>query len=130
MSEDRVRPAPVERFDFESALFDLHAEAEAIRREPRPWRGGHRQKALFKHEARTIALFVMEPGGAMPEHAAAGTVTVQTIEGEIEVTLGENASQGSRRMPAGALLVLAPETRHSVRALAASVFLLQVSLGS
>jgi len=130
MGDERIREAPGERFDIESALFDLHAEAESIRREPRPWRGGHKQKTLFKHAARTIALFVMESGGSMSEHSASGTVTIQTIEGEIEVTIGAGGTRGVRRMPAGSLLVLSPGTRHGVRAEASSVFLLQVSLGA
>lgn len=130
MSDERIREAPVERFDVECLQFDLHAEAEAIRGEARPWRGGHKQKTLFKHATRTVALFVMEPGGSMAEHSTSGTVTIQTVQGAIEVAVGEGGSHGVRRMPAGSLLVLSPGTRHSVRADEASVFLLQVSLGA
>lgn len=126
MSDDRARQPPSERFDSPCLMFDLQAEAAAIRQEATPARQGHRQKALYKHAGRTIALFVMEAGAMLPEHAAAGTVSIQVIEGELSLDL---AGRDQALRP-GQVLVLQPGTRHDVRATTSAVFLLQISLGA
>ena len=86
MNEDRLRPAPAERFDADHLLLDLHAEVSALQSEQSPSRHGHRQKTLFKHSGRTVALFVLDAGANLAEHAADGTVTVEVIQGDLEVT--------------------------------------------
>lgn len=126
MSTDRERQPPSERFAVESMTLDLQAEAASLRAESTPSKHGHRQKSLFKNGGRTVALFVMEAGASLPEHAAAGTVTVQPIEGEFEVVV-EGKEQ---RLVPGQVLVMPPRVRHSVEAITASAFLLQVSLES
>jgi len=124
MTDERPREAPAERFDAPCLAFDLHEEASAIRAEPTPAHAGHRQKTLYKHKGRTIGLFVMEAGATLPEHAAAGVVSIQSIEGEIVTTV-----QGEEhRLGPGQMLTMPPRMRHAVHAPAASVFLLQVSL--
>lgn len=124
MNTDRERQAPSERFAVESMTLDLHAEVAALRAESSPTKHGHRQKSLFKNGRRTIALFVMDAGASLPEHAAGGTVTVQPIEGEF-LAVVEGKEQ---RLVPGQVLVMSPRVRHSVRAISASAFLLQVSL--
>jgi len=126
MSSDRLREHPAERFDADHLSFDLHKEAAAIRAEDAPNTHGHRQKTLYKHARRTIALFVMEEGAEMREHATDGTVTIQAIEGDLLVT----ASGAENRLKPGGLLVLASGVPHAVRAESDAVFLLQVSLGA
>lgn len=126
MAYQRLREAPSERFDAPSLSFDFHAEAEAIRAEPRETRQGHRQKTLFKHDSRTIALFVMEKGGSIRDHSADGTVTIQPVEGELVVAVdGED-----KHLKTGHMLVIAPGVRHEVRASEEAAFVLQVSLGA
>lgn len=124
MSDERLRTPPVQRFATDHLVFDLYAEAAALEAEQAPNRHGHRQKTLYKCPGRTVALFVLNPGAALPEHSAAGAVTVQAIEGEVEVA----AAGESHRLPPGRLLVMAPGVRHDVRAASRAVFLLQVSL--
>lgn len=124
MSDDRPRAAPAERFAAEHLAFDLHAEAAALEAEQTPKPHGHRQKTLFKNSGRTVALFVLDAGASLAEHATSGIVTVQAIEGELEVTAG---GTGYHLQP-GRLLVMAPGVRHDVRAASRAVFLLQVSL--
>lgn len=126
MSENRVRAAPSDRFEAPFLEFDLAAEAAGLRAEPVPARQGHRQKTLFKHGARTIALFVMNRGSTLPEHAADGTVSVQVTDGVIRVVIEGN----ERRLSAGRLVVFRPGLPHSVTAETDAVFLLQVSLGA
>jgi quercetin dioxygenase-like cupin family protein len=123
MSDDRTRPAPADRFAPEHLVFDLHAEVAALEAEPAPGRG-HRQKALYKNSGRTVALFLLDAGATLAEHSAAGPVTIQAIEGELQVT----AAGASHRLHPGMLLVMAPGVRHDVRAQSRAVFLLQVSL--
>jgi quercetin dioxygenase-like cupin family protein len=126
MSDDRPRPAPAERFASEHLVFDLHAELAALRSEQPPPKHGHRQKTLFKHSGRTVALFALDAGAGLAEHSAGGTVTVQVLEGELEVTV----SGRKHALRTGTLLAMAPGIRHDVRAAAAApaAFLLQVSL--
>ena len=124
MSPDRPREAPADRFAAASLAFDLHAEAAALRTEQAASGKPHAQKTLFKHGGRTIALFVLSAGAVLPEHAANGTVSVQPVEGELMMSVSGEA----RRLGPGSLLVMAPGTRHDVRAAAPAVFLLQVSL--
>jgi quercetin dioxygenase-like cupin family protein len=124
MTDDRLRAAPSDRYDAPALAFDLHAEAAAIRAEPAPVRHGHRQKTIYKHGGRTMAVFVMEDGAALPEHATAGSVTIQALEGRIVVT----AAGAEHRLDPGHIVALHPGVRHDVRAVGQSVFLLQVSL--
>lgn len=124
MSDERSRAAPSERFAAEHLALDLHAEAAALEAEPTPKKHGHRQKTLFKNSGRTVALFVLDAGAGLAEHATSGIVTVQAIEGEVDVTAGG----AEYHLRAGMLLVMAPGVRHDVRAQSRAVFLLQVSL--
>jgi quercetin dioxygenase-like cupin family protein len=123
----RVRQAPSERLAGAVARLDLRAAAAELRAEPADGAHpthGHRQTVLARHGATTVALFVFEAGASLPPHTARGTVCLQTIEGEIRVTV-EGKEQ---RLGAGSLLVLAPGALHGVRADAPSVMLLTVSL--
>ena len=128
MSEERTRTAPSERFAVEHVAFDLAAEAAALEAEGASKPHGHRQKTLYKNAGRTIALFVLDAGAVLAEHAASGIVTVQAIEGELELMTGGGASGTSYHLHPGMVLVLASGVRHDVRAKSRAVFLLQVSL--
>lgn len=123
MNDQRLRPAPESRFAALSVVLDLAAEAAAVRAEG-PALHGHRQKTLFKHGDRTIALFTLDAGACIPEHRAAGTVTIQLIEGEITVM----ADGRSHCLCVGHILVLAPNVAHGVRAERSASFLLQITL--
>ena len=129
MTDERPRTAPSERFAVEHLSFDLHAEAAGLEAEPTPKQHGHRQKTLFKSSGRTVALFVLDGGASLAEHATSGIVTVQALEGELDVTAGGAATGEVRyHLRPGMLLVMAPDVRHDVRAKSRAVFLLQVSL--
>ncbi len=124
MPDDRLRQHPAERFAPPAHLFDLHAEAEALRGEGPPSRQGHRRKTLYKHGDSTTALFVFEPGGSLPPHAATGTVTILALEGDLEV---DHDGRCEAVRP-GQLLALAPDVPHDVRAPRGAVMLLTVLL--
>ena len=124
MSEERVRPAPAQRFATDCLTFNLHSEIAALRAEPTPARHGHRQKTLFKHATRTLALFVLDAGATLPEHAAGGTMTVLVLEGEVDMMVAGTP----HHLRSGDLLVTPPGVRHDVRTSGPAAFLLQVSL--
>lgn len=74
---------------------------------------GSRTHALFKSEQLELMRLVLRAGKSLPPHQVAGEITIQCIEGEIEVTLGEAA----HRLGAGQLLYLPGGAVHGVRAL-------------
>ncbi len=123
-SDDRLREPPAPRFDFASLVIDMHEQLVSLRSETTPNSHGHRQKTLFKHSDRTIALFAFEPGAVLAEHSANGTVTIEAIEGELLVGVGGEEEV----LRPGQVLVMSPGTRHSVAARVQAGFLLQVSL--
>lgn len=123
MNDERLREAPESRFDASCLEFDLRAEIASLRAE-RSASGGHRQKTIFKHGGRTVALFSLAAGSGLPEHKAGGTVTIQPIEGEVTVTV-----EGlPHRIGPDRVLVLMPGIRHAVEADGPAAFLLQISL--
>ncbi len=126
MNEQRLRQSPNERFKGASVTFDLREEIDALRAEDRPSHAGHRQKTLFKHNGCTIALFVMEAGGSIPDHKVNGTVSIRPVEGEVALRLGDD----EHVVTPGQILVMPSEQVHDVRALTDAVFVLQVALES
>jgi len=126
MSEERLRKPPAERFDSPSLTFDMSRALAELRDEGGSEINGHRQKTLYKHAGRTIALFAMAPGGELAEHSADGTVSIEPVEGELTVAV--NGREETLRR--GGLGVMQPRTRHAVRSSGESAFLLQVSLGA
>lgn len=117
-----TRPAPRERLPHAPAALNIAQELAALRAEPDEPERPHRQKTIFKNEHTTIAIFAMEPGAALPEHAANGTVCVQPLDGLLEMTVdGE-----THTLRPGEILVMAPGARHDVRAAQRAAFLLQV----
>lgn len=123
-TSDRLRERPADRLATPSALFDLRVAAEELWREHGVSGHGHRQKVLARHGSATVALFVFERGASLPPHVAEGTVAVQCIEGELEVS----ADGSPHRMKPGDVLVMAPRVRHDVRAVQRAVMLLTVAL--
>ena len=101
MSKERPRQVPAERFAAPWLDFDLHAATAELRAEPSPSRQGHKQRTLFKHGRRTIALFVMDAGASLPEHSTAGTVTILVIDGELTVTMAGEQTSGVEIVQAG-----------------------------
>jgi quercetin dioxygenase-like cupin family protein len=126
MPDNRLRQRPAERFALPAQVFDLHAEAAALRAEPSVLHQGHRQKALYKHGDTTTALFAFEAGGTLPPHAAGGTVTILALEGEFEVVHGGRL----HRLAPGQLIAFAPDVPHDVRSPRGGVMLLTVALES
>ena len=118
----RLRQHPEVRFAPPQHEIDLGGVARELAGPPA--RHGRRQRALYHHGRLTVALFTFEPGAGLPDHVAAGVVTIQVLAGRLRVKCGTVEHD----MAAGKLLVLAPGVRHDVLAEAQSTMLLQVYL--
>jgi quercetin dioxygenase-like cupin family protein len=118
----RAREHPEARFAPPQHEIDLRAVARELAGGPA--RRGQRQKALYHHGRLTVALFTFEPGAGLPDHVAAGVVTINVLDGRLRVKCGG----AEHDLAAGKLLVLAPGVRHDVFAQEQSTMLLQVYL--
>ena len=83
-----------------------------------------RSHALFKSDDLEVIRLVLLAGQSMPEHAVAGGVTVQCIEGRIAFT----CKAGEVLLDAGQLVHLAGEEVHGLRALVDASALLTIAL--
>lgn len=126
MRDQRVRTPPGQRLHVPSGFFDLRTETELLRAETTPPQHGHRQKVLFRHGACTVALFAMEPGSVFASHSANGTVTVQVIEGAVEM----DTEGRTHHLGCGTMLALAPGVVHDIRAVSRCAFLVHIALES
>lgn len=121
---DRLRPHPETRFAQAAQEFDLRELARQLAAEPSAAQRPLRQQALYSRDGATIALFTFPAGGAMSSHTAAGTVTINVIEGRLRIM----TPQGQHDLRAGNLLILASGVTHDVQAVEESIMLLQVHL--
>ena len=85
---------------------------------------GAKTVALFKSEDLEVMRLVLLAGKALPPHKVAGEITIQCIEGRIEVT---NEGQ-PRVLRAGQMLFLGAEVLHGVVALENASALLTIAL--
>ncbi|MEN7530555.1 MULTISPECIES: cupin domain-containing protein [unclassified Cupriavidus] len=80
--------------------------------------------ALFKAPHMEVCRLVMLAGKQLPPHAVAGPLTIQCIEGEVEVELDGN----SQRLHQGDLIYLAGNVRHDLKAITDATVLLTIVL--
>lgn len=71
-----------------------------------------RSAALFKSEQLEVIRLVLVAGKSMPMHKVSGEITIQCIEGELDVQVDGN----STRLLAGQLMFLLGSVAHSVTA--------------
>lgn len=102
--------------------FDLNAEIERLRRE-NAWQAGRNSKTLVKHPDFRVVLAVLKVGAHLPDHKAAGSISVQTITGHIQMHVGGELFD----LPAGRMLTLERDILHDVEALEDSAFLLSIA---
>jgi quercetin dioxygenase-like cupin family protein len=81
--------------------------------------------ALFKSEQLEVIRLNLLAGKALPPHSVPGEITIQCIEGEIDVTV----DGGSHLLAAGQLLFLEGGASHGVVALRDSSALVTIVLG-
>jgi quercetin dioxygenase-like cupin family protein len=102
--------------------FDLNAEIEQLRSE-NAWHGGRNSKTLVKHPDFRVVLTVLKNNARLPEHKAAGRISVQAIAGHIRMHVQDKVID----LPAGHILALERALPHDVEALEDSAFLLTIA---
>jgi quercetin dioxygenase-like cupin family protein len=78
--------------------------------------------ALFKFPQLEVIRLVFPAGHRMPAHKVQGAITLQCIEGEVEVEANDRVAV----LPAGHLIHLRPEVEHALHALKASSLLITI----
>ncbi|RYG26697.1 hypothetical protein EON82_02250 [bacterium] len=125
-TNNSTREPARERFAAQEHFLDLDEAANRLLAESDPGQLGHRQIALHKTSHTTIALFVFESGGRIPQHRAHGAVIIQALQGRLRI----GTPEGGHTLTHGQALVLAPDVPHDVTAEEPSRMLLTVSLAS
>lgn len=85
---------------------------------------GEKTVALFKSVDLEVIRLVLPAGKSLPPHQVPGEITIQCIEGRIDIT----ADGASHVLQAGQLLFLAGDTLHGVVALENSSALVTIVL--
>ena len=80
--------------------------------------------ALFKTDDLEVMRLVLTAGKSLPVHKVAGEITIQCIEGRIDVTLNGE----SRILEAGHLIYLARDVVHGVMAIEDASVLVTIAL--
>jgi len=124
--QERLRPAPIERFAGQSHVFDLNRVLGELRAEAHAAESGHRQVTIFHRVPVAKVLFAFDAGGALPKHSTHGLVTIHVLEGRFMV----QADGNDHELHAGQILILNPDVPHDVRASEASAMLLTVHMES
>jgi quercetin dioxygenase-like cupin family protein len=121
---DRMRKHPEQRFDPAQQLIDLQAAATELAAEAAAAPGRHRQKTLIRFGRTTVALFHFTAGSTMPEHQTRGSIMIHVLDGRMTVRTPDQTHD----LPAGQILVLAPNVKHDLHAPVESRMLLTVHL--
>ncbi len=123
-------PRPVGHESIEGTLsglvlqFNLTGELDQLHQDE-SWLhpAGRNSKTLVKYPDLRIVLIAMKANTRMHEHAAAGRISVHTLNGHMRLHLPE----GVVDLPAGHLLALDQCVPHDVEAIEDSAFLLTLS---
>lgn len=104
-------------------VFDIDEERERAADSELIDRSGRNARTLLKNGPLRVTLVVLGPGGELPEHQAAGPITVQVVEGRIRFRAGDDEHD----LGPGQLLAAGPGVRHRVASERGAAFLLTVS---
>ena len=106
----------------ETMVFDLAGETRTARSARADGDARRTARTLLKDGPLRMTLIVLEPGAEMAEHAAAGPITVQPVEGMIRFRAGAD----EQRLRPGQVLSAGAGVRHSVSSDDGAAFLLTV----
>lgn len=88
------RPAPrtpaVVRLDLEREA-SLLLDSATNTRSGRSGRSGRSARTLVKDGPLSVTLVALSPGGTIPEHVAPGPITIQAVQGSIQVDVGRES---------------------------------------
>lgn len=79
---------------------------------------------LIRENHLEVFRFVLAAGKATPEHTAAGAITIQCIEGEVELIIGEDR----KILKANSLTYLSDGEPHTLKALSNASLLITILL--
>jgi quercetin dioxygenase-like cupin family protein len=101
--------------DLREALTELHGLAP----------DGQNRGAitLVKQGGLSVVLTHLHAGGVIAEHSAPGTTTVQVLDGQVNIQVGDDTLE----VPAGGLIAFDARVRHSVEAIEDSTLLLTLA---
>ena len=114
-----TKPTPI----TEGAVFDLAAIDRQLRSEDAYRRDGHTARTLVREPALRIVLVVMQAGARIAEHRAQEITSIQAVTGHVRLALIDR----SLELAAGRVLVIPPDLRHHVEAIADSGLLLTLA---
>jgi len=132
MSEEEARldmqaPAATEtstrQLDPPLLQIDIHAALAQLRREGKPGAHGHVGKTIAKYPELRMVLMAFEPGGRLERHQTEGHVSIQAIDGELVLRVGEQAVN----LRPGGLIALAPRVPHDLEARTQSAVLVTIA---
>ncbi|HEX4935629.1 MAG TPA: cupin domain-containing protein [Gemmatimonadaceae bacterium] len=109
--------------DGEALVLDL-AHERAQMQALLPDRHGRTARTLLKSGALRLTLISLAPGGMLPDHAAAGPITVQPLEGTMRFTVDGAAHD----VGPGAIVTVGAHVRHAVTTEGGVTFLLTVAM--
>ena len=111
------------RLDALELNLDLARELEEVRRGA-PFRTkGYGAKTLVKHTDLRVVLMAFEPRARLVQHRTVGQISIQTLEGQVRLTL----EGGQIDLSKGGLLALGSSVPHDIEAIEASAVLLTIA---
>jgi quercetin dioxygenase-like cupin family protein len=116
-------PSIQRQLSGEILVFEIDEERERASDPDVLLRSGRNARTLLKMGSLRVTLVVLEAGGELAEHEAAGPITVQVVRGRIQFT----AQEERHDIGPGQLLATGPGVRHSVASAEGAAFLLTVS---
>jgi quercetin dioxygenase-like cupin family protein len=116
-------PSIQRQLSGEILVFEIDEERERASDPDVLLRSGRNARTLLKMGSLRVTLVVLEAGGELAEHEAAGPITVQVVRGRIQFT----AQEERHDIGPGQLLAAVPGVRHSVASAEGAAFLLTVS---
>jgi quercetin dioxygenase-like cupin family protein len=102
--------------------FDLTRELEQILAEPE-WKAGQNSKTLVKYDMLRVVLVALRAGERIPEHKAAGPISIHTVRGRMRV----RAQGRTFDLPPGGLLALDQGAPHEVEGVEDGAFVLTIA---
>ncbi len=109
----------------DALLLDLKQQGASVLKEA-AGQSSHAARTLIKDGPMRVTMVAFQEGGALRQHRAPGPVSIQVLQGEVEVGVGSSAQQ----LTEGNCLVLGANVEHSLVAHKESVILLTIALAA
>ena len=107
----------------DALLFDLNEQAQSVLDEARQGNVGRAARTLIKDGPLRMTIVGLTRDGALREHKTPGPVSIDVLNGEVEVTVGDS----TQRLSEHQTLVLGANIEHSLVAPQDAVILLTIA---